>query len=122
MRAPSRVVLLPVAVLLPALAFGACGIGDDEALVTLPPIRTTTTTIAPSTTIDERIIFYEVKAGESLSSIANKYCVPRDEIIKRYEDRFPGRDPDAVPEGATIELPNPRIYVLTECVPEATIP
>ena len=53
MRASRRAVLLPaVAVAVPALAFGACGIGDDDTVITLPPIRTTTTTVAPSTTID----------------------------------------------------------------------
>lgn len=122
MRAPNRFVVLPGAALMSALIFAACGIGDDDSVVTLPPIRTTTTTIAPSTTIDERIIFYTVKSGESLSRIADKFCVPRDELIKRYEERFPGKDPNALPEGATIELPNPRIYVLTECQPEATVP
>lgn len=122
MRAVSRALWIPVAVVVPVIGLAACGIGDDDATVTLPPIRTTTTTVAPSTTIDERIIFYEVKAGESLSRIADKFCVPRDEVIKRYQERFPDRDPNAVPEGATIELPNPRIYVMTECVPEATVP
>jgi len=111
-----------VAALVPLLVFGACGIGDDDAVVSLPPIHTTTTTIAPSTTVDERIIFYQVKAGESLSRIADKFCVPRDVLIQRYEDRFPGKDPNSVPEGATIELPNPRIYVMAECVPDATMP
>ncbi len=113
---------LPAGALVAAVTFAACGLGDDESVVTLPPIRTTTTTIAPSTTLDERIIFYTVKSGESLSAIAAKFCVPRDELIKRYEERFPGKDPNALPEGATIELPNPRIYVLTECEPEATVP
>lgn len=121
MRSIRRTVV-PALLAVATLGLGACGIGDDDATVTLPPIRTTTTTVAPPTTVDERIIFYEVKAGESLSRIAAKFCVPRDEVIKRYRERFPDRDPNAVPEGATIELPNPRIYVMTECVPEATVP
>jgi len=119
---PRRVLALVAVAVLPAVAIASCGSGDDDALQTLPPIFSTTTTLVPETTIDERIIFYEVKGGESLSRIADKFCVPRDELIRRYQERFPGKDPNAVPEGATIELPNPRIYVMTDCVPDATIP
>lgn len=119
---PRRVAaLVGVAVVL-AIGVSACGGGADDAGVTLPPIHTTTTTTVPPTTLDERIIFYTVKSGESLSRIADKFCVPRDLLIELYRERFPGKDPDAVPEGATIELPNPNIYVVAECEPQATIP
>jgi len=119
---PRRVAVLVAAAVVPVFVVTACGAGGDDAGATLPPIHTTTTTTMAPTTVDERIIFYEVKGGESLSRIADRYCVPRDELINRYRERFPGKDPNAVPEGATIELPNPNIYVVAECVPEATIP
>lgn len=119
---PRRVVALVGAALALAVGVSACRGGADDAGATLPPIHTTTTTTVPPTTIDERIIFYTVKSGESLSRIADKFCVPRDVLIDLYRERFPDKDPNAVPEGATIELPNPNVYVLAECVPEATIP
>lgn len=120
-RSLSRRTVMVMSVVVAALALGACGDADASSTVTLPPIFVTTTTLVTPTTVDERIIFYEVKAGESLSRIADKYCVPRDELIRLYEERFPGKDPNGVQEGATIELPNPRIVVLADCVPEATI-
>ena len=103
MRPPSRAVLLPVAALVGALAFASCGIGDDDAVVTLPPIRTTTTTIAPSTTIDTTRYFYQVKPGENLNLIATKFCVPYQELLKVNRVELP--DPSLLQVGQMLEIP-----------------
>lgn len=103
MRIPSRVLLIPLAALIPAVMFGACGIGDDDALVTLPPIRTTTTTVVPSTTIDNTRLFYEVKSGDNMNSIARRYCVPYQELLNLNAATVP--DPSLLPVGAMVEIP-----------------
>ena len=120
MRAPSRVVLLPVAALLPAVVFGGCGIGDDDAVVTLPPIRTTTTTILPPTTIDTTRYFYEVRSGENLNSIAAKWCVPYQELLKANRVELP--DPSLLQVGQMLEIPQGMEII--GCVPasETTAP
>lgn len=113
MRAPRRIVLLPVAAVVSALAFGACGIGGDDAVVTLPPIRTTTTTIVPATTIDTNRYFYEVKEGEHLNSIADKFCVPYDELLEVNSQELP--DPGLLQVGQMLEIP--KGVKVIDCVP-----
>jgi hypothetical protein len=103
MRVPSRVLLIPLAALVPAVAFGACGIGDDDAVVTLPPIRTTTTTILPSTTTDTTRYFWEVQAGENMNSIANRFCVPYQELLDANRAEVP--DPSLLQVGQMLEIP-----------------
>jgi LysM repeat protein len=103
MRVPSRVLLILLAVLVPAVGFGACGIGDDDALVTLPPIRTTTTTVAPSTTIDTTRYFWEVQSGENMNSIARRFCVPYQELLDVNRADVP--DPSLLQVGQMLEIP-----------------
>jgi spore germination protein YaaH len=95
--------LITLATLVPAVAFGACGIGDDDALVTLPPIRTTTTTIAPSTTIDTTRYFWEVQSGENMNSIARRFCVPYQELLDANRSEVP--DPSLLQVGQMLEIP-----------------
>ncbi len=120
MRAASRAVLIPAVLLVPALAFGACGIGDDDAVVTLPPIRTTTTTIVPPTTVDTTRYFYEVKPGENLNIIADRYCVPYQELLDANRTELP--DPSLLQVGQMLEIPQ-GLEVLG-CIPasETTAP
>lgn len=103
MRMPSRVLVIPLAALIPAVVFGACGIGDDDALVTLPPIRTTTTTVVPSTTLDTTRYFWEVQAGENMNSIARRFCVPYQELLDVNRAEVP--DPSLLQVGQMLEIP-----------------
>lgn len=120
MRAASRAVLIPAALLVPALAFGACGIGDDDAVVTLPPIRTTTTTVVPSTTIDTTRYFYEVQSGENLNIIADRFCVPYQELLNANRVELP--DPSLLQVGQMLEIPQG--FQVIGCIPasETTAP
>ena len=111
---------IPVVALVSALAFGACGIGGDDALVTLPPIRTTTTTIVPSTTADTTRYFWEVQPGEHLNSIADRFCVPYTELLEINAEQLP--DPGVLQIGQVLEIP--RGVRMADCVPasETTAP
>lgn len=113
MRFPTRAVLIPAAVLAAAVGFGSCGIGDDDAVVTLPPIRTTTTTIVPPTTIDTTRYFYEVKSGENLNIIATRFCVPYQELLSANRVELP--DPSLLQVGQMLEIPQ-GVQVI-DCVP-----
>lgn len=113
MRAPHRVVLVPAAAFASALAFGACGIAGDEAVVTLPPIRTTTTTVVPATTVDLTRYFYEVQPGDHLNSIADKFCVPYDELLEVNSEELP--DPGLLQVGQMLEIP--KGVKVIDCVP-----
>jgi LysM repeat protein len=119
MRLPTRVLLITAAVLLPAVAVTACG-EDGSSLITLPPIRTTTTTVVPVTTADTTRYFYEIKEGENLNMIAQKFCVPITELIALNRSILP--DPNSVPAGATIEIP--KGVRMVDCIPasETTAP
>jgi LysM repeat protein len=103
---------------LSAAAIGAAVVagcaGDDAgAGETLPPIRTTTTVATTtSSTLPEGRIFYEIKPGETLSIIAERFQVP----VKAIVDLNRIEDPDDVPAGATIEIP--RGVVLVPELPE----
>lgn len=62
-----------------AVVVAACS-DDSSTLETLPPIKkttTTTTTTSPPTTRPET---YEIKPGESLQSVADRFGVPIDEL------------------------------------------
>jgi LysM repeat protein len=96
-----------------ALAVGGAVVGgcaDDEAGAgeTLPPIRTTTTMATTTTsTLPEGRIFYEIKPGETLSIIAERFQVP----VKSIVDLNRIENPDDVPAGATIEIPTGVILI-----------
>lgn len=60
----------------------ACGDATEDALATLPPIKTTTTTTTTTTTPDSRRIFYEVKPGDNIAEIARGFDVPASEIVR----------------------------------------
>jgi LysM repeat protein len=107
-----------------ALAFvcvvAACGedegAGADDAL---PPIRTTTTTTTTSTTISTDRIFYEVKPGEFLSTIAEGFDVPVQAIVELNGLA----DPNDIQAGQTIEIPTGMVLVAdlpTTTTPTAT--
>jgi LysM domain len=96
------------AVVIGAAVFGGCA--DDEAGAgeTLPPIRTTTTMATTTTsTLPEGRIFYEIKPGETLSIIAERFQVP----VKSIVDLNGIENPDDVPAGATIEIPTGVVLV-----------
>ena len=84
--------------------FGLAGCGDsDDALTTLPPIRTTTTTSSTTTTtlpFERR--FHEVQGGETLSVIAERYGVSVAAIV----DLNNITNPDRIEAGVTLEIPD----------------
>jgi LysM repeat protein len=78
-----------------------CGDAAEDALATLPPIKTTTTTTTTTTTPDSRRIFYEVKSGDFLSDIARRYEVTVDSIME-----LNGLTSDVLQVGQMLEIPN----------------
>jgi LysM repeat protein len=84
-----------------AMFLGSCGGSGDETYVTLPPMRTTTTLPATTTSLDDTRIFYTVKRGESLSIIAESFGVPLPALIELNGIT----NPNSVPAGLTIEIP-----------------
>jgi nucleoid-associated protein YgaU len=110
-RRPGRLTLLPlVAVGLVALV--ACGADDQQAIETLPPIRTTTTSSTTTSIVDERIRLYTVKKGENLSLIARSFGVPLQFLIDANGDQI--SDPNNVPPGVTLKIPP---YVIVDELP-----
>lgn len=79
----------------------ACGESED-ALTTLPPIRSTTTTSSTTTTtlVSQRQ-FHEVQSGETLSVIAERYGVS----VAALVDLNRITDPDRIEAGVTLEIP-----------------
>ena len=77
-----RLILLPALAGMLVVSTVACGGEEGDALDTLPPIRTTTTIEATTTTIDDRRKFYEVKPGDHLAKIASSFDVPASEIVR----------------------------------------
>ncbi len=92
---------LPVAF---AVVGSACGAIDEAAREPLPSIRTTTsTTTIPGTTLPEGTrIFYTIKRGDTLASIAAATGVTVQSIIELNNIT----DPDSIPAGVTIEIPD----------------
>lgn len=115
MNLPTRAFLITLVAVVPA-ALAACG-GDGGALDTLPPIRTTTTTTVPLTTIDETRYFWEIKPGENLNMIAQAFCVPFQALLDLNRVNLP--DPNNVPAGAMIEIPKGMQVI--GCTPKETI-
>lgn len=107
-RRPSSRSVVTVA-LATALWLAGCGTTDEASRQTLPPLITTTSTSAPPTTApdDATRVFYEIKRGDSLASIADSFDVPVSEII-----RLNGiENPDTIPAGLTIEIPTGVVLV-----------
>lgn len=100
-------VLAAVAVAL-AVAVPACGVEPGDAAETLPAIKTTTTTSTSTTTPDSRRKFYEVQAGDSLATIADKYCVTAGVIaeLNQLED-----EGNYLEVGQILELPTDIVVV-----------
>lgn len=102
----SRSTFLPRLILVVALGvlgFGLLGCGEsDEALTTLPPIRSTTTSSSTTTTTEaaQRQI-HEVQSGETLSVIAERYGVSVAAIV----DLNQITDPDRIEAGVTLQIP-----------------
>jgi LysM repeat protein len=113
----NRPLLLSATALAFALAVAACG-GDDGAAAddVLPPIRTTTTTTTTSTTLNTNRIFYTVKPGEFLSTIAERLDVPVQAIV----DLNGLADPNDIQAGQTIEIPTG--VTLIDELPTTTTP
>lgn len=102
MLPPSRLLAI-CTVAISMVAFASCG--DDYAISidTLPPIRTTTTTLVPATTIDTTRYFYTIEPGDNLNRIATKFCVPLEELKALNVKVLP--DPNNIPVDVQIEIP-----------------
>jgi LysM repeat protein len=113
----NRPLLLSATALAFVIGVAACGTGDDgTADEVLPPIRTTTTTTSTSTTLNTNRIFYTVKPGEYLSTIADGFGVPVQAIV----DLNGLADPNDIQAGQTIEIPTG--VVLIDELPTTTTP
>ena len=118
MRSPSRLVTIPVTALVLTVVSASCGDDYATSIETLPPIRTTTTTFVPPTTIDTTRYFYTIQPGDNLNKIAAKHCVPFDELLELNRDVLP--DPNNIPVDVQIELPAGMLVL--GCVTETTSP
>jgi LysM repeat protein len=101
-RAP-RTAWWALAAVAAVIGGAACSGGDDGGgAVTLPPIATTST-IAPSTTVNllDQDRFVVIEQGDNLSSIAQRYQVSQDDLMALNGIT----DPNAVFLGQVLELP-----------------
>lgn len=113
-----KVGFMPLALLVLGVAGAACGGDYATSIETLPPIRTTTTTFVPPTTIDTTRYFYTIEPGDNLNKIATKFCVPFAELLELNADVLP--DPNNIPVDVQIELPQGAAVI--GCVTETTAP
>jgi len=118
MRTPSRLVTIPVAALVLTVVSASCGDDYATSIETLPPIRTTTTTFLPPTTIDTTRYFYTIQSGDNLNKIAAKFCVPLSELKALNVEVLP--DPNNIPADVQIEIPTG--VAIIDCVPGTTSP
>jgi LysM repeat protein len=92
------------------LGLAACGTTDQASKETLPPIRTTTSTVAPATTtIPEGARFYKIKRGDTLAAIAASFNVTVQSIV----DLNGLENADAIQADQTIEIPS-NVVVIDE--------
>ena len=87
------------------LVVAACGTASSSAVETLPPIRTTTSTTVPATTIDPRDIVYIVQSGDNVNEIAKAYETSAAEIIRL--NRLP--ESGEIFPGQELQIPNVRV-------------
>lgn len=90
---------------------GACSDESPGALApTLPPISTTST-IAPSTTLNlvNQNRFYEVQQGDNLTRIAGRFGVAVEELMAKNGIE----DPDSIAVGQILELPENAVLETT---------
>ena len=118
MRTPSRFTFIPATALVLTVVAASCGDDYATSIETLPPIRTTTTTFVPPTTIDTTRYFYTIQSGDNLNKIAAKFCVPLSELVKLNVAVLP--DPNNIPADVQIEIPSG--VALIDCVPATTAP
>ncbi len=79
----------------------ACASNDTASLETLPPVRTTTSTTTTTTPPTTRPETYEIKPGEGLFTVAEKFGIGL-AVLAAYN----GIDnPDYVQAGQVIMLP-----------------
>ena len=111
---PTRLrTLAPTLVLGGAIALGtvSCGTTEQASRLTLAPMITTTSTTVVATTdpTEGKRIFYEIKPGDGLQRIAESFDVPPQAIIDLNEGII--TDPNNIPAGVTIEIPNGVVFV-----------
>lgn len=108
-------VMVAVAALLP---LGAAACGDDSGSAdTLPPLITTTTTTTIPATTTTAVTLYEVKSGDSLSAIAQKFNVDQAALMMLNGIS----DPDHIEAGQVLKLPPPKPAVDTTS-PDSSAP
>ena len=99
----SRVALGAIA----AVVLSSRGLGAEESLGELPPIRTTTTTSTTTTIPDPNRYFYEVKPGDTLFAIGSYFQVPMTEIVALNNLE----DADDLQVGQMLEIPSGLVIV-----------
>ncbi len=113
-----RLIRLTAAATILVIGSAACGEDYANPIETLPPIRTTTTTFVPETTIDTTRYFYTVQPGDNLNKIAVAQCVPLAMLKELNADVLP--DPNNIPVGVQIEIPS-NVAVI-DCVSATSAP
>lgn len=106
----ARVAAGPVlfAAVLGVVAVG-CGTTDEASRETLPPLITTTSSLAPIVTDpnEGKTLFYEIESGDSIAIIAAKFKVPPQMII----DINSIENPDTIQVGQIIQIPTDVVIV-----------
>lgn len=110
MRRWELALLVAAATGLVAVAAGCSDDSPGSGAPTLPPISTTTT-IAPSTTLNlvNQDRFYEVQQGDNLSRIADRYGITVEEIMTKNGIE----NPDSISVGQILELPENAVLETT---------
>ncbi|HQZ86711.1 MAG TPA: LysM domain-containing protein, partial [Actinomycetota bacterium] len=98
----ARLVLMSAAAALLPVAVVACG-DDAKPTETLPPIYTTTTTTTLFITTTTHLEIYEVKSGDGLGKIAEKFGVTIDELMAANGIT----NPDHIEVGQKLKIPPP---------------
>jgi len=110
-----RLVIAPTLIVTLTLV-AACGSEASNAIETLPPIRTTTSTSTTSTTIDPRERVYIVQPGDNVNEIARRYEVTAAMIIELNGLNADGEiHPDQ-----ELKIPNIRVDLTLPTIPEST--
>jgi LysM repeat protein len=100
------------------LALGSSACGDDSgAADTLPPLITTTTSTTIAATTTTMVTLYEVKSGDSLSRIAQKFNVDQAALMMLNGIT----NPDHIEAGQVLKLPPPIVAADTTS-PSSTAP
>jgi hypothetical protein len=121
---PSRIRLLDVVATAAVIALSSCSSGESgaEAAVTASTVAASSTSVAPSTTVPVPVCVVRAKAGDSLTSIAERSGITLDQLVQENlvdpaKTFYPGTEFD-VCIGDVVDPADP---TLVDPLPEAVM-